>query len=94
MEEITFDDFKNKIQKLQGKDLYLMIKTMITATVIIEKCKMVINNYRIVFTDGKELDIEIDVEPISKIEISKYGNIFELKFDIGEGATLNFDKNS
>lgn len=94
MEEITFDDFKNKIQKFQGKDLYLLIKTMIKATIIIEKCKIVINNYRIVFTDGKELDIEIDVEPISKVESSKYGNVFELKCDVGERITLDFDPNS
>lgn len=92
--EITFDDLKNKIQKFQNKDLYLFLETIIKGTIIIEKSKILINNYKIAFTDGKELEIGIDVEPITKIEVSEYSNTFKLEFGIGEGATLNFDSNS
>lgn len=94
MREITFEDLKKEMEKFQGKDLYVEVSTLISTFIIIKKCRIVIDNYRIVLSDGEDGDIEIEIEPIIKIELSEEGNSFYLKFSMEEMVILVFDKNS
>lgn len=94
MQKITFEQFIAKILKYRNKDLYIDILTFVNTLIVIDKSKMIINNYRIIFTDGKDIDVEIDSEQISLIELSDYGNVFKLYFGIEGTITLNFDINS
>lgn len=92
MREITFEDLKKEIQKFQGKNLYVEVSTVIKTFITIKQCGIIIDNYRIILSDGEDGDVEIESELIKKIELSETGNNFYLKFGMGEMVTLNFDK--
>lgn len=94
MKKISFEELKKEIQKFQGKQLYVDISTLINTFIIVKKCRIIINNYRIVLSDSQDVDIEIGIEPILEIESEEDGSIFNLKFGMGEMVTLDFDKNS
>lgn len=94
MHEISFEELKQEIQLYKSKDLYLTINTPIEVKSIIQKSNIIINNYEIFITDGKDLEICINVDVISKIEKSEDINSYTLNFDFNESAILHFDKNS
>ena len=85
---------KQKMNELEGKCAYVSIDSSLKTLFIIENSKILVNNYRIIFSNSEDIDVEFGVDQFSNFYISKYENIFELQSeDLGK-ILINFDKNS
>lgn len=94
MNEITFEQVKEKLINIENKFIYLHIKSFINSTIIIDKAKILINNIRMIITDTVNQDIEIDISRILKYYISVAENVFKFKIDEETEILLEIDKNS
>lgn len=95
MDEITLKELKIRMLKYEDRDVSVDIYTFVKTMVMVKKSKIFINNMRIIISNGKCQDLEIDLESLAKIEVSKAGNVFKLYFDslnIGDKVIINFDK--
>lgn len=92
MEEIDFEDFKQRIEEFKDKCAYLSIDSWIKTLFIIEKNKILINNYRLILSDKK--DIEFQIDQFSNFYVSKFKNVFKLQSEELGDILIDFDRNS
>ncbi len=94
MEEIDFEEFKQRIEEFKGKCAYLSIDSWIKTLFIIEKSKILINNYRLILSDKKDIDIEFQIDQFSNFYVSEFKNVFKLQSEELGDILIDFDKNS
>lgn len=94
MNQIDFEEFKQRIDEFKDKCAYVSIDSSLKTLFIIENSKILINNYRIIFTDGKDVDVEFNIDQFSNFYISKFENDFKLQSEELGDILINFDKNS
>lgn len=94
MNEISFEKLKQKLNELKGKCAYVNVDGNIKTLFIIETSEILINNYRMILTDGKDVDVEFNIDQFSNFYVSKFKNIFKLQSEELGDILIDFDKNS
>lgn len=65
MEKINFETFKNECKKWQGETVCVQIKNIIETAKIIENAEIIVNTNRILISNYKNDEINIDTNYIS-----------------------------
>ena len=92
MNEINLEEFKNLVNNVNDKYIFLQIKGLINTTYIIECATILMNNFRIIVTDKENQDIEINIETVDKFSVSKAENVFEIDIDELNVVKIEIDK--
>lgn len=82
-QELNIDTFKQELQKHQGENVYLEIKTLIRTTVTFENCQILINKLNIIISDSNYLQIDVDIDPLPHLykRANNYYKIFLSEID-------------
>jgi len=94
MNEISFEILKQKMNELEGKCAYVSIDSSLKTLFIIENSKILVNNYRIIFSNSEDVDVEFGVDQFSNFYISRFKNMFKLQSEELGDIFIDFDKNS